>query len=42
MVNACEKLEELGLLGDPFEDSYDALKIFLMIIYHKQNCGFVL
>ena len=42
LVNACERLEELGLLGDPFVDSYDALKIFLMIIYHKQNCGFVL
>ena len=31
----CNRLEELGLLGDPFVDSEDAEKVFLMIVYHK-------
>lgn len=35
IIEVCNRLEELGLLGDPFVDSEDAEKVFLMIVYHK-------
>lgn len=41
VVYMCQKLEEQNLLGNPFADSVDDPKVFLMIVYHKQNCGFV-
>lgn len=37
----CQKLEEQGYLGDPLEHGENDLKVYLMIVYHKQNCGFV-
>lgn len=41
VVYMCQKLEEQNLLGNPFEHSEKDAKVFLMIVYHKQNCGFV-
>lgn len=40
-LETAKRLDEAGLLGDPFFDTRDAKKIFSMIIYHKQNCGFI-
>lgn len=40
-VRIAEELEKQNLLGDPFIHSKDDIKVFLMIQYHKQNCGFV-
>ena len=37
----CQKLEEQGYLGDPLEHGENDLKVYLMIVYHKLNCGFV-
>lgn len=36
IIEVCNRLEELGLLGDPFVDSEDAEKVFLMIVYHDE------
>lgn len=40
-LETAKRLDDLGLLGDPLFDTRDAKKIFSMIIYHKQNCGFI-
>lgn len=35
VVRIAEKLEQQNLLGNPFEDDKDAVKVFQMIVYHK-------
>ena len=37
----CQILENKGLLGDPFIHTEKDQKVYLMIVYHKRNCGFV-
>lgn len=43
LVIAAQKLEEMGLMGDVFSDTQEEAreKVYQMIMYHKQNCGFV-
>ena len=41
IVYTCQRLEELELLGNPLEDDEFAEKVYMMIMYHKQYCGFV-
>lgn len=40
-IELCKQLDELDLLGDPLLHSQKDNKVFLMIVYHKQNCGFI-
>lgn len=40
IVRIAQKLEELGLLGDPFLHTKEDVKVWQMIVYHRQNCGF--
>lgn len=35
-IEVAKRLDDLGLLGDPFYDERDAKKIFSMIIYHDE------
>ena len=39
-VRIAQKLEEQGLLGDPFLHTKEDVKVWQMIVYHRQNCGF--
>lgn len=40
IVRIAQKLEEQGLLGDPFLHTKEDVKVWQMIVYHRQNCGF--
>ena len=40
VVRIAQRLEEQGLLGDPFLHSTTDVKVWPMIVYHKRNCGF--
>ena len=40
IVRVAQKLEELNLLGDPFKHTKEDVKVWQMIVYHRQNCGF--
>lgn len=40
-VLVAQNLDAIGILGDPFKHSDKEGKIFQMIVYHKQHCGFV-
>lgn len=41
VVRTAQLLEEQNLLGNAFEHSKEDVKVFQMIVYHKQNCGCV-
>ena len=36
VVRIAERLEKLGILGNPFVDSKDAVKVYQMIVYHDE------